>query len=98
MNYYSGTYSYSDTDLENLHVSLNNQWFSLIFIKVSQRAANDQIIDGKMSPKVRHFADNSGHFSDIMTSWIKLPKYQSLKLLGHVSSAKQTQEPPSTHF
>ena len=41
------TDSYSDTDLEN--VSLSNQWFSLTDIKVSQKVANDQIIDGKTS-------------------------------------------------
>ena len=41
--------SYSDTDSENLHISLSNQWFSLNVIKVSQRVANDQIIDGKTS-------------------------------------------------
>ena len=41
------TDSYSDTDSENLHISLSNQWFSLIVIKVSQRVANDQIIDWK---------------------------------------------------
>ena len=41
MNYYS------DTDSENLHISLSNQWFSLNVIRVSQRVANDQIIDGK---------------------------------------------------
>ena len=38
-----------NTDSENLHISLSNQWFSLIVIKVSQRVANDQIIDGKTS-------------------------------------------------
>ena len=43
------TDSYSDTDSENLHISLSNQWFSLNVIKVSQRVANDQIIDGKTS-------------------------------------------------
>ena len=36
-------------DSENLHISLSNQWFSLIFIKVLQRVTNDQIIDGKTS-------------------------------------------------
>ena len=50
---YSGTYlnadSYSDTDPENLDISLSNQWFSLILIKVSQRVANSQIIDEKTS-------------------------------------------------
>ena len=45
------TDSYSDTDLENPHISLSNQWFSLIVIKVLQRVANDQIIDGKTSLK-----------------------------------------------
>ena len=43
------TDSYSDTDLENLHISLSHQWFSLNMIKVSQRVSNDQIIDGKTS-------------------------------------------------
>ena len=43
------TDSYSDTDSENLHISLSNQWFSLNVIKVSQRVANDQIINGKTS-------------------------------------------------
>ena len=43
------TDSYSDKDSENLHISLSNQWFSLNIIKVSQRVANDQIIDGKTS-------------------------------------------------
>ena len=36
-----------NTDSENLHISLSNQCFSLIVIKVSQRAANDQTIDAK---------------------------------------------------
>ena len=45
MNYYSDTYS------ENLHISLSNQWFSLIVIQIAQRVANDQIIDGKTSLK-----------------------------------------------
>ena len=45
MNYYSDTYS------ENLHISLSNQWFSLIVIQIAQRVANDQIIDGKASLK-----------------------------------------------
>ena len=43
------TDSYSNTDSENLHISLTNQWFSLNVIKVSQRVANDQIIDEKAS-------------------------------------------------
>ena len=43
------TNSCSDTDSENFHISLSNQWFSLIVNKVSQRVANDQIIDGKTS-------------------------------------------------
>ena len=43
------TDSYSDKDSENLHISHSNQWFSLNIIKVSQRVANDQIIDGKTS-------------------------------------------------
>ena len=43
------TDSYSDTDSENLHISLSNQWFFLKVIKVSQRVANGQIIDGKTS-------------------------------------------------
>ena len=41
--------SYSDTDCENLYVSLSNQWFSPNVIKVSLRVANNQIIDGKSS-------------------------------------------------
>ena len=41
--------SYSNTDSENLHISLNNQRFSLNVIKVLQRVANDQSIDGKTS-------------------------------------------------
>ena len=45
------TDSYSDTDSENLHISLSNQWFSLNVTKVSPRIANDQIIDGKISPQ-----------------------------------------------
>ena len=45
------TDSHSDTDLENLHIILNNQWFSLIVIKVSQRVANSQFIDKKTSPQ-----------------------------------------------
>ena len=40
------TDSYSDTDSENLHISLSKQLFSLDVIKVSQRVANNQIIDG----------------------------------------------------
>ena len=43
------TDTYSDTDSENLHISHSNQWFSLNVIKVSQRVANDKIIDGKTS-------------------------------------------------
>ena len=43
------TDSYSDTDSENFHISLSNQRFSLDVINVSQRVANDQIIDGKTS-------------------------------------------------
>ena len=43
------TDSYSDTDSENFHISLSNQWLSLNVIKVSQRVANEQIIDGKTS-------------------------------------------------
>ena len=43
------TDSYSNTDSENLHISLTNQWFSRNVIKVSQRVANDQIIDEKAS-------------------------------------------------
>ena len=39
---------YSDTDSEKLDIiSLSNQWFSLILIEVSQRVANDQVIDKK---------------------------------------------------
>ena len=53
MNYYSDTYSkhdlYSDTDSENLHIILSNQWFSLIVIEVSQRVASRQFIDEKAS-------------------------------------------------
>ena len=41
------TDSYSDTDSENFHIS--NQRFSLNVITVSQRVANNQIIDGKTS-------------------------------------------------
>ena len=36
-------------DLENLHISLGNQWFSLNVIKISQRVVNDQIIHEKTS-------------------------------------------------
>ena len=43
------TDSYSDTDSENLHISLSNQWFFLNVIQVSQRVANDQLLDGKTS-------------------------------------------------
>ena len=43
------TDSYSDTDSENLHISLSNQLFSPHAIKISQRVANDQIIAGKTS-------------------------------------------------
>ena len=45
MNYYS------DTNSENLHISLSNQLFSLIVIHVAQRVACDQIIDRKTSLK-----------------------------------------------
>ena len=55
MNYYLDTHSKHRfifrPDSENLHISPRNQWFSLIVIKVSQRVANDQIIDGKTSLK-----------------------------------------------
>ena len=43
------TDSYSDTDSEHLHINLSNHWISLNVIKVSQRVANDQIINGKTS-------------------------------------------------
>ena len=43
------TDSYSDTDSGNFPIRLSNQWFSLNIIKVSQRVANDQIIDGETS-------------------------------------------------
>ena len=43
------TDSYSDTDSEKHHISFRKQWFSLIVVKVSQRFANNQIIDGKTS-------------------------------------------------
>ena len=55
-----------NTDSENLHISLSNQCYSLIVIKVPQRVAKDQIIEEKKSQKVRHCADNSGRFYDIM--------------------------------
>ena len=46
----SNTDSYSDKDSEKLGlISLSNQWFSLILIEVSQRVANDQIIDEETS-------------------------------------------------
>ena len=43
------TDSYSDTDSEKLHISLSNQWFSVIVIKLLQRVAKNQITDGKTS-------------------------------------------------
>ena len=43
------TDSYSDSDSENLHISLSNPWFYPNVIKVSQRVANDQIIARKTS-------------------------------------------------
>ena len=43
------TDSYSNTDSENLHISLTNQWLFLNVIKVSQRVAGNQIIDQKTS-------------------------------------------------
>ena len=47
--HFRNTDSYSDTDLEKLHISLSNQWFSLIVINVSQRVVNYQIIGEKAS-------------------------------------------------
>ena len=43
------TDSYSDTDSEKLHISLSNQWFSVIVIKLLQRVAKNQITDRKTS-------------------------------------------------
>ena len=61
--------SYSDTDSENLHVILSNQWCSLIVVKVSQGVANTQFIDEKTRlRKFVIFADNSGSFSNIATT------------------------------
>ena len=64
-----------NTDLEKLHVSLSNQWFSLIVIKISKRVANNKIIGKKASlqksvilPKIL------GRCSDITSNSVKLPK------------------------
>ena len=70
------TDSYSDTDSENLHISLRNQLFSLNVIEVSQWVA--KLLTEKQVSKSPLFADNLGRFSDRTTSLIKLPKYQSL--------------------
>ena len=73
MNYYSDTYSKQRFIFRHrfgkLHISLNNQWFSLILIKVWERVAHNQITDKKnQSPEIRHFLDNSVYFSDITTT------------------------------
>ena len=73
MNYYSDTYSKHRFifrhRFEKLDISLSNQWFSLILIKVWERVAHNQITDKKkQSSGIRHFVDNSVYFSDITTT------------------------------
>ena len=53
MNYYSDTHSKHRFIFRHrfgkLYISLSNQWFSLVVIKVSKGVANNQIIGEKTS-------------------------------------------------
>ena len=85
MNYYSDTYSkhdsYSDTDSENLHIILSNQWFSLIVIEVSQRVASRQFID-KIQKFVILSIIRGNKFCKIKELIISESRYQCPKYSG----------------
>ena len=92
-----------DTDSEKLHISLSNQWFSLIAITASQRVGKKQIICAKTSPQksvilpiIQGIPPTSHE-----THWNKKKKEKRIKkirILSYVTSAKDTRETLFKYF